>query len=437
MCELKAGFARVDITPPLGTTLAGYPRTRYADGVLDPLTASAVVFDNGEKRVVIMSVDHLGLNMGRTEVMRPEIAKAAETEADAIHICCTHTHLGPVTYVGSNEEYVQWMTKRMCDAAVLAVNDLAPATLSYTRGRVEDVAFVRRFRMKDGSCRTNPGPKNPDIDHPLGLPDEESSLLIIKREGAKEIGIVNFQVHPDVISGTKISADFPYFVRSTYEELVPNSHCMYINGTQGDTNHVDVRLGKDDAIPRGGYKRSRYMGRKIAMSVIANYDLALPLEGTEIDYAQKYVTVTYNKGKPEEYPAAKEIVDRFNEGGIEYALPDVKGMLRTSVYAQARRIVSLAEQPDTREIVLSGIRVGEVAFAGFPGEPFTEMGRGVKKNSKYALTIPSCATNGYEAYFPTEDAYEYGSYEGMTARFVCGTAEMLTKESYELINSLK
>jgi len=271
----------------------------------------------------------------------------------------------------------------------------------------------------------------------LGLPDEESSLLIIKREGAKEIGIVNFQVHPDVISGTKISADFPYFVRSTYEELVPNSHCMYINGCQGDTNHVDVRLGKDDVVPRGGYKRSRYMGRKIAMSVIANYDMAYPLEGTEIAYAQKYVTVAYNKGKPEDYPAAKEVMDRFKEGGIEYAIPDVTGMLRVALHAQARRIVSLKDEPDTRELVLSGIRVGDVAFAGFPGEPFTEMGRGVKKNSLYTLTIPSCATNGYEAYFPTEDAYEYGSYEGMSAKFVQGTAEQLTKESYELINSLK
>lgn len=435
MSELKVGFARVDVTPKLGTTLAGYPRTRYADGVLDPLTVSAVVFDNGEKRAVVMSYDHLGLNMSRTEVMRPIIAEAAETEGDAIHICCTHTHLGPVTYVGANEDYVEYLTSKMCDVVKLAIADLAPATMSYTRARVEDVAFVRRFRMKDGSCRTNPGPQNPEIDHPLGLPDEQAQLLIIKREGAKEIGIVNFQVHPDVISGTKISADFPFFVRSTYEELVPDSHCMYINGCQGDTNHVDVSRGAKDPM-RGGYKRSRYMGRKIAMALISNYDLAEPLEGAEIAYAQKYVTVKYNKGTPDQIPEAEEIMARFREGGIEYALPNVKGMLRTSLHAQARRIASLKNEPDTRELVLSGIRIGDVAFAGFPGEPFTEMGRGVKKNSKYTLTIPSCATNGYEAYFPTEDAYEYGSYEGMSSKFISGTAEQLTEESCKLINSL-
>lgn len=434
MSELKVGFARVDITPPLGTTLAGYPRVRHADGVLDPLTATAVVFDDGEKRAVVFSVDHLGLNMVRTEVMRPVIAEAAGTVADGIHICCTHTHLAPVTYPGNNEEYVEFLTRKMCDAAVMAVKDLAPATLSYTRARVEDVAFIRRFRMKDGSCATNPGFQNPNIDHTLGQPDEEASLLIIKRQDAREIGIINFQVHPDVIGGCTVSADFPHFVRSTYEQMVENSHCMYINGPQGDTNHNDVRLGKGEL--RGGYKRSRYMGRKIAMSVIANYDLAMPLEGTEVNFAQKYVTVKNNKGTPDQIPEAKEIMRKFKEGGIDAVGPASMGMLRVSLYAQASRIVGYLDQPDERQLVLSAVRVGDVAFAGFPGEPFTAMGRGVKNGSKFTLTIPSCCTNGYEAYFPTEDAYEYGSYEGMSARFVKGTAEQLIGESTDLVNSL-
>ena len=434
MAELKAGFARIDITPPIGTTLAGYPRTRYSDGVLDPLTASAVVFDDGQKRAVVMSVDHLGLNMPRTEVMRPLIAQAAETEADGIHICCTHTHLAPVTYPGNNEEYVAFLTQRLCDVAAMAVKDLAPATLLCTRARVEDVAFIRRFRMKDGSCKTNPGFQNPEIDHPLGTPDEEASLLIIKREDAKEIGIINFQVHPDTVGGNTVSADFPYFVRTTYEQMIPDSHCMYINGTQGDTNHIDVRRGYGQC--RGGLKRTRYMGRKIALSLIANYDLALPVDGSQVNYAQRYVSVKYYKGTPEQIPEALEVMRRFKEGGIEAVGPASMGMLRTSLYAQSNRIVSLMDQPDERQIVLSGIRVGDVAFAGFPGEPFTEVGRTVKTKSKYALTVPSCCTNGYEAYYPTRDAYEQGSYEGMIARFVPGTAEQLAEQSAELINSL-
>ena len=57
---LKAGFARIDVTPPLGTTLAGYYETRYADGILDPLLATAIAFDNGENRIIVVSIDIIG-----------------------------------------------------------------------------------------------------------------------------------------------------------------------------------------------------------------------------------------------------------------------------------------------------------------------------------------------------------------------------------------
>ena len=39
---LQAGFARVDITPPLGTYMAGYYHERQADGILDPLIANVL-----------------------------------------------------------------------------------------------------------------------------------------------------------------------------------------------------------------------------------------------------------------------------------------------------------------------------------------------------------------------------------------------------------
>ena len=219
MSELNVGFCRMDVTPTLGTTLAGYPRTRYADGVLDPLTVSVVLFDDGNKRVLIYAVDHLGLGNATADMLRTEVAAVAETDPDAVYISCSHTHLAPRTWGTENADYIDFLLSRMKDAATLAIADLKPATLSYTRTLVPDVSFVRRFRMKDGSCRTNPGFQNPEIDHALNTPDEEARLLIIRREGGHEIGIAHFQVHPDTISGEKISADFPHFVRQGFTVL--------------------------------------------------------------------------------------------------------------------------------------------------------------------------------------------------------------------------
>lgn len=434
---LKAGFARIDVTPPLGTTLAGYYETRYADGILDPLLATAVAFDNGQARAIVMSIDIIGFNQKLMDRVRAAVAEAVNTDPKAVFVACTHTHLGPCTADSSgkeeNPEYVDWFVKKLADAAVLAVQDLAPAKLSYTRGEVKDVAFIRRYRMKDGSSRTNPGWLNPDIAHPIGEPDENSALLIIKRENAPEIGIVNFQVHPDVIGGCKISADYPKFVRDTYEKLIDNSRCMYINGAQGDTNHIDVRL--DETKCRGGYDRAKYMGRKIAMSVIANYELAEPLEGKRIAFGQKSYMAKVNKGTPEELEASKAVMVVYEAEGVD-AITPFSGRSKAETRTIAKRVVAVDSFPDEKELYLTAVSIGDVVFAGFPGEPFTEIGRSVKKNSKFTLTVPACCANGYEGYYPMKSAFDEGGYEALNARYVGGTAEKLIEVSTETVNSL-
>lgn len=434
---LKVGFGRIDVTPPLGTTLAGYYETRYADGILDPLLATAVAFENGETRAVVMSVDIIGFNQKLMDRVRKTVAEAVKTDPKAVFVACTHTHLGPCTYdasgVEQNPEYVEWFVKKLADTAVLAVQDLAAAKLSYTRGTVKDVAFIRRYRMKDGSGRTNPGWLNPDVLHPIGEADENSSLLIIKRENAPEIGIVNFQVHPDVIGGCKISADYPKFVRDTYETLIPNSRCMYINGAQGDTNHIDIRLGEEKC--RRGYERSRYMGRKIAMSVIANYELAEPLNGDKIAFGQKDYLASVNKGTAEELEASKKVVEAYEKGGLE-AITPFPGRTVSETRTIAMRVARVSVFPDEKPLHLAAVSVGDVVFAGFPGEPFTDIGRAVKKNSKFTLTIPACCANGYEGYYPMQSAYDEGGYESFNARYKAGTAEKLIEVSTEVVNSL-
>ena len=440
MSGLKAGFARVDITPPLGITLSGYPIVRHADGVLDPLLATAVAFDDGKKRALVFSLDIIGFNQKLMDRVRKTVSESVGIDKEAVFICCTHTHLGPCTAnardVWENPDYVEFMTKRITDAGAMALGDVAPAKLSYTRGKAEDVAFVRRFRMKDGSVMTNPGFRNPDIECPLGSADENSSLLIIKREGKPEIGIVNFQVHPDVIGGCKISADYPKFVRDTYEKMVDNSLCMYINGAQGDTNHIDVSLGEDEVSV--GYERSKYMGKKIALSVIANYELAKELKGERIAYGQKSLMAKYNKGEPDEIEEAARICEAFSRGGYEAAkeLVGGDGMASVTLVSRAGRIMYLNDKPDDKELYLTAVAVGDVVFAGFPGEPFTDVGRGIKANSKFTLTIPACCANGYEGYYPMKSAFSEGGYEALSATYKEGTAEKLIEVSTELVNGL-
>lgn len=453
MRKLKVGFARIDITPPLGIPIAGYYELRPADGILDSLYASAVVFDDGKKRGVLLNLDVIGLDQYHVSQVRVAVAKRIGTEAEGVFVECSHTHTGPEcntqTTVYSEQDlekirsYFSWLVSRLCDAAILAVQDLAPAYLLHTCGKAEKVAFIRRFRMQDGSILTNPGVLSGQVKEPMGEADETVQLLIIRRETAPEIGIVNFQVHPDVIGGCKLSADYPKFVRDTYEKLIENSRCVYINGAQGDTNHNDVSLYGTDKCIRG-YSRARYMGRKIAMAAVANYELAEPLDGSAVSWGEKNIIVRYNKGLPEEYPLAAEMAKIYALSGQEEAIRQIRQRKGIEEYVPGKtefrrllRINALADLPDEKELHITALSVGDVVFAGFPGEPFTQIGQEVKKQSPFALTITACCANGYEGYYPMRSAYEEGGYEAAVAKYQAGTAEKIVKASVELVKQLQ
>ena len=56
---LKAGFGRIDITPPLGVSVQGYYEKRLADGILDPLELNCVAFSDGENKAVLITALNL------------------------------------------------------------------------------------------------------------------------------------------------------------------------------------------------------------------------------------------------------------------------------------------------------------------------------------------------------------------------------------------
>ncbi|MCL2518589.1 MAG: hypothetical protein FWF15_08510 [Oscillospiraceae bacterium] len=424
MNNLKVGFARVDITPPFGIHMQGYYNERHADGTLDPLLASAIAFNDGEKTAVIYSLDIIGMSQKCADEARNIIAAAADIPYEAVFIACSHTHTGPVIenrrYSG-DPEYNNVMFRKLADAAVIAIQDMVSAEIEIAHGEAKGISFVRRFRMKSGKTQTNPGVGNPEIDHPIGSPDESVQLVKIKREGKHEILLVNFQVHPDVIGGCKFSADYPGFVRRTIEGAVDDSYCVYFNGAQGDTNHINTD-------PNGfrtdkGYKHSRHMGYTIASSVLQIYSKTIPVDGSIVGFMQNNITVPINKGDPAYMPTALKFIES-HESGKSNEIPH-QGMEYTTVIAEAYRMRNVKDWADDFTLYLNAIKIGDIVITGIPGEPFTDIGRGVKDNSPYKATIVCCCANGCEGYYPMKSAYDEGGYEARSSPFIGGVAEKI------------
>ena len=76
---IKAGFARVDVTPPLGTPIAGYFKQRLSNGVLDPIELNAIAFGNESELAVLIAADFTGMTMKRITPLRSKIAAVIGT----------------------------------------------------------------------------------------------------------------------------------------------------------------------------------------------------------------------------------------------------------------------------------------------------------------------------------------------------------------------
>ena len=425
----------------------GYYKPRFTEGVMDELEINALALSCGEDRVVLLSMDHCGMIREVTTDYRKHVSVVTGIPMEAIYIHATHTHTAPFLNQESEDkleqEYYQFVRRKMADAAKLALEDLKPARMGVGVGLAPGIAFIRRFRMKDGSIRTNPGVNNPDILKPIGEVDERVNVLRFDREGADTLVLVNFADHPDTVGGSKISADWPGFTRRTVEKVLDNTKCIFFNGAQGDVNHVKVHT-KDgdlngmfldfDDVSRG-YDHARFMGRVVTGGVLQIYDKVKYVDVESIRYKQRTIQVPSNMPAAEDLPEARRI-DALHQAGRDEELP-YTGMMLTTKVAEAARMLRLEHGPESFEMELSGIAIGDVMMLGIPGEPFTGVGRALKDTEGWELVIPTCNTNGKQGYFPMMEAYDEGGYEAGSSNFRAGVAEHIIAEGKALMVELK
>ena len=127
---------------------------------------------------------------------------------------------------------------------------------------------------------------------------------------------------------------------------------------------------------------------------------------------------------------------KLHEEGRDDEIP-FEAMQLTTEIAKANRLCRLENGPDFFELNITALQIGDVAFVGFPGEPFTDIGRQTKTAEGWKLILPCCITNGYRGYFPTKDAYDEGGYEANTTSYHCTVAETLVAGAKDLLSELK
>ena len=176
---INAGFATVDITPPVGWRMSGYFYERHSTLIHDPLQAKVLVLQEGGKKAAVVFCDFIGISQELSTRVRNTAARKTGIPADAILISATHTHTGPLYYgvlrdrfhqtaVTENGvdpferlDYPEIAADRIVTGIAQALRQLQPVQLEVGHANQTGLSFNRRFLMKDGSVVTNPGKPTP------------------------------------------------------------------------------------------------------------------------------------------------------------------------------------------------------------------------------------------------------------------------------------
>lgn len=434
--ELRAGRAAVKITPPVGIPMAGYYNTRLAEGTHDDLWAKALVLETGHTRAALVACDLVNIPADLSAAARKQAEAATGIPAAHIILSATHSHTGPLLG-GRGMQFVQGPARKVmesyraalpgkiAEAIRAAQASLTAARLSSATGHEESVSFYRRFLMKDGTVRTNPGKRNPQVVQPMGQIDPEVQLVWVESaDGKPMLAYINHALHLDTVGGLQFSADFPFTIGKLLGKLSsPELVTLFTNGAAGNINHINTSSSE----PQKGHAEAKRIGTVLAGEVIKTMTRLKAVPAGALLARSEVVPLPLPTYAAAQVAQAKAVAAKFDQ-------PDSPG---TVPLAEAFRILDVAERKGAPiEAEVQVITLGKsIAWVGLPGEIFVELGQAIKKASPFPMTIVVELSAGQIGYVPTRKAFEEGGYEVLSARFAPGGGELLVEAALRLLSA--
>jgi len=409
----------------LGVYLAGHFNRRPAHGLHDPLTAQALVFGLGQERLALVGCDLIGVPGELTSLVRERTQAALGLPPERLMLWGTHTHAGPTMHSGGSEprdeEYFHVLAAKLAGAVITAAADLQPCSLRVGWGREDRISYNRRYLMKDGSIRTNPGVGNPEIARVDGPRDPAVGALYVTTEHGLQAILVNFACHLDVLGNGNFlfSADYPYAMRETLQAAYGRSLVLpFANGPCGNINHISVFADKR----QGGYDHARMMGMMLAGEVLKIERSAEPLEVATLAARSRLLDLQRRPYSEAELAELRRLL-------ADDRIPD-----RAYPKVRARTHLARHEQGQTTEpIEVQTLRLGDLALLGIPAEFFVEYGLLLRERSSARHTFVVELANDCIGYVPTPEAFDGGAYEGTSARYARDTGPLMAEAVLEML----
>ena len=399
--ELMVGIATTDITPakedfiPLGGygsaerrnypfrffTKKPYFRTfRVSEGTLDPIRAKAMYVKRGDKKLLFVGLDVIGVTKGMHKDLIEKLSDEGFNSSEVI-VSGTHTHSGPgglsnnflwevIAMDRFQKAYYDLFLSQVVDTVRAAIADVQAADLHTLSFDTENLQNNRR-----GNHRP--------------LYPRAILLLAQSKSGEWMGGLVNYAVHGTSLDADNLlfSSDVPGAIEKGLTELLAEKN-GYVR-TLSESDFIFINGAEGDVSPAMKYHE---LGAEFASQTAKHWEEIKPLEANWTTVQQEI-----DMGKPKinisKCVEQKWMPKKFNIG--------LKKFISSKTF-------------------ISQVHFGNLWFMTWPGEPTTELGTKLRAAAQENGAEDAWVfglTNDHLAYFTTEDEFATGGYEACTNFF--------------------
>ncbi len=470
--QLRLGVGAERINPPLGVPLplaySGGGAPVAVEGRHDDCWARALVMEQGETRLAIVSVDLCTMRDDQYGEIVARISARCRIPADHIMIACTHNHSNAPLLEPFDAPPSPWQ-ETLNDLIVSAVYQagqcLRPvARIRYATARYGNVAYNRRVVLPDVVCMLIGAEPNweaiverlsgtlgatrqqlglaRDSVAPHGVVDDRLRLLVFEgAENSTLASIVSAACHPVThsFSDRHTCADYPgLLVRQAEEEL--GGMGLFLQGCSGD---VRTRYREPT------FEEVRRVGEQFGSAVLeAAGKLAATGGPNCIGVAKQEVALPLKPyaSRAQQRTRLAELEQTLSELAQTPAQASKDIQVRWAIYQECAFLRYQLKWGDleTRQadlaqervpVVLQAIQLGGVLLLTSPAEVFAETGIQLStwaREQGWQDSIVSSCTNGYINYIPPRAEAERGGFEPSCTMLAPGACERMVASLKDL-----
>lgn len=429
MCKvLKAGIARADVTPPVGTYLVGYT-PRISTSIHDRLTADVLLLEYDDVKTVLISVTVACFDDEEVGRIRRLVSNESGINPLDITVSSCQIHSGPATstvYGWSNrdDEYCQSILEPgILKAFKEAEKSLKPVTVGIATTHSE-VGINRRQILEDGTIGFG--------QNPWGPYDPTMTVIRFMSDDGPVANIIHYGAHPTSIGPTgEITRDWPGIMIDRME-LIAGGITMYLNGDVGD---VGPRLS--NGFTTGDLTQMYEVGNRAAFDAVKAYRKIKEYRDMDLELKKDRIFLPYRPLAPLE-----TALERLKAAEDE---KDIYG-LKMAEYSYWERVIKEYENNEVKKGKWQDqtiTRIGPLVMVPFPSEPFAEIVLRLREYSPFQYTLGLSTTNGTDGYIPTLDSLNRGGYEVMVVKAFSAYIlaedidDVLIKGNLEILRAMK